>query len=237
MKTIGLIGGTSWHSTIAYYKLINELVGEKIGTQGNPPLIIHSINIEIMREQDAEKINVKYLDVSRKLEQSGAEAIVICANTPHMAYQYVQPKIGIPILHIADATGKEAQRLGLRKLGLLGNRPTMTGNFISCILKTNYGIETIIPEAHCIGQAHDYVSKELTQGQFTEKAKQFFLTQIKMLEVQGADGIVLGCTELPLLIKETEVDIPLLATTNLHVQTAVDFILEQLKLEFNYLTF
>lgn len=227
MKTIGLIGGTSWHSTIAYYKLINELVGEKIGTQGNPPLIIHSINIEIMREQDAEKINVKYLDVSRKLEQAGAEAIVICANTPHMAYQYVQPKIGIPILHIADATGKEAQRLGLRKLGLLGNRPTMTGNFISGILKTNYGIETIIPEAHCIGQAHDYVSKELTQGQFTEKAKQFFLTQIKMLEAQGADGIVLGCTELPLLIKETEVDIPLLATTNLHVQTAVDFILEQ----------
>lgn len=227
MKTIGLIGGTSWHSTIAYYKLINELVGEKIGTQGNPPLIIHSINIEIMREQDAEKINVKYLDVSRKLEQAGAEAIVICANTPHMAYQYVQPKIGISILHIADATGKEAQRLGLRKLGLLGNRPTMTGNFISGILKTNYGIETIIPETHCIGQAHNYVSKELTQGQFTEKAKQFFLTQIKMLEAQGADGIVLGCTELPLLIKETEVDIPLLATTNLHVQTAVDFILEQ----------
>lgn len=227
MKTIGLIGGTSWHSTIAYYKLINELVGEKIGTQGNPPLIIHSINIEIMREQDAEKINAKYLDVSRKLEQAGAEAIVICANTPHMAYQYVQPKIGISILHIADATGKEAQRLGLRKLGLLGNRPTMTGNFISGILKTNYGIETIIPETHCIGQAHNYVSKELTQGQFTEKAKQFFLTQIKMLEAQGADGIVLGCTELPLLIKETEVDIPLLATTNLHVQTAVDFILEQ----------
>lgn len=227
MKTIGLIGGTSWHSTIAYYKLINELVGEKIGTQGNPPLIIHSINIEIMREQDAEKINAKYLDVSRKLEQAGAEAIVICANTPHMAYQYVQPKIGISILHIADATGKEAQRLGLRKLGLLGNRPTMTGNFISGILKTNYGIETIIPETHCIGQAHNYVSKELTQGQFTEKAKQFFLTQIKMLEAQGADGIVLGCTELPLLIKETEVDIHLLATTNLHVQTAVDFILEQ----------
>lgn len=226
MKTIGLIGGTSWHSTIAYYRLINELVGDKIGTQGNPPLIIHSINIEIMREQDTEKINTKYLDVSRKLEQAGAEAIVICANTPHMAYQYVQPKIGIPILHIADATGKKAQRLGLKKLGLLGNRPTMTGNFISGFLKTNYGIETIIPEAHCLGQAHYYVSKELTQGQFTEKAKQFFLTQIKMLKARGADGIVLGCTELPLLIKEIDVDIPLLATTDLHVQTAVDFILK-----------
>lgn len=226
MKTIGLIGGTSWHSTIAYYRSINGLVGEKIGTQGNPPLIIHSINIEIMREQDAEKINTKYLDVSRKLEQAGAEAIVICANTPHMAYQYVQPKIGIPILHIADATGKEAHRLGLKKLGLLGNRPTMTGNFISGFLKTNYGIETIIPEAHCLGQAHNYVSKELTQGKFTEKAKQFFMIQIKMLTLQGADGVILGCTELPLLIKKTEVNIPLLATTDLHIQMAVDFILE-----------
>ena len=226
MRTIGLIGGTSWHSTIAYYRSINELVGDKIGTQGNPPLIIHSINIEIMREQDKEKINAKYLDVSQKLEQAGAEAIVICANTPHMAYEYVQPKIGIPILHIADATGKEAQRLGLKKLGLLGNRPTMTGKFISDFLKAKYDIETIIPEANYIDQAHDYVSKELTQGQFTEKAKQFFLTQIKLLKEQGANGVILGCTELPLLIKETDVDIPLLATTDLHVQTAVDFILK-----------
>lgn len=224
MRTLGLIGGTSWHSTLAYYRLINELAAKEIGTQANPPLILHSINIEIMREQDVEKINAKYLEVSQKLEQAGAEAIVICANTPHMAYEYVQPKIGIPILHITDATGKEAQRIGLRKLGLLGNRPTMTGNFIPNILKANYSIETLIPEAHCIGQAHNYISNELTQGQFTEKAKQFFLTQIGLLKAKGADGIILGCTELPLLLKAEDVDIPVLATTELHVQMAVDFI-------------
>lgn len=224
MKTLGMIGGTSWHSTIAYYRLINELAGIEIGAQANPPLIIHSINIEIMREQNTEKINAKYLDVSRKLEQAGSEAIVICANTPHMAYNFVQPKIDIPILHIADATGKEAKRLGLKKLGLLGNRPTMSGSFIPSVLKTNYDIETIIPEAHCILQAHNYVSKELTQGHFTKKGKQFFLTQIELLKAKGADGIILGCTELPLLIKTTEVDIPLLATTDLHAQMAVDFI-------------
>jgi len=225
MKTLGMIGGTSWYSTVVYYRLINELVGNKIGPQGNPPLIIHSINIELMREQDREKINAKYLDVSRKLDQAGAEAIVICANTPHMTYEFVQPKIDIPILHIADAVGIEAKRLGLKKLGLLGNRPTMTGNFIPKILNSKYGIETIIPEVRFIGQAHDYISKELTQGKFTDKAKDFFKTQIELLMANDADGIILGCTELPLLIKQQEVDIPKLATTDLHAQMAVDFIL------------
>jgi aspartate racemase len=225
MKTIGLIGGTSWHSTIEYYRLINDLVGKEIGTQGNPELIIYSINIELMREQNKEKINAKYLEVSQKLEQAGAKAIVICANTPHMVYDYVQPKINIPILHIADATGKKAKEKGLSKLGLLGNRPTMTGDFIPNVLQVNYGIETFIPETNYIGEAHNYVSKELTQGEFTSEAKEFFIEQIELLVQKGADGIILGCTELPLLIKQEEVNIPLLATTELHAQMAVDFIL------------
>lgn len=226
MKTLGLIGGTSWHSTIVYYRLINELVGEKIGLQGNPPLIVHSINIELMREQDKEKINAKYLDVSKKLETAGAEGIIICANTPHMTYDFVQPKIGIPILHIGEAVGQEANKLDLKRLGLLGNRPTMTGGFIPDILKTKYNIETIIPETHCIHQAHKYVSNELTQGKFTEKAKQFFITQIKLLKERGAEGIILGCTELPMLIMPDDVAIPTLSTTDLHAQLAADFILE-----------
>ena len=225
MKILGLIGGTSWHSTIVYYRLINELVSEKIGTQGNPPLIIYSLNIELMREQNLGKINATYLNVTQKLRNAGAKAIVICANTPHMVYDFVQPKIDIPILHIADATGKEASRLGLKKLGLLGNRPTMTGNFIPDVLKNNYGIETILPEAHCISQAHDYISKELTQGRFTEKAKNFFRDQIRMWNERGADGIILGCTELPLLIKQEDVEIPVLSTTDLHAQKTADFIL------------
>ena len=129
------------------------------------------------------------------------------------------------MLHIADAVGREAEKLGINKLGLLGNRPTMTGNFIPSVLKQSYGIETLIPEAHCIGQAHDYVSKELTQGKFTAKSKQFFLTQINMLTDRGAEGIILGCTELPLLIKPEDVEMPTLSTTELHAQMAVDFIL------------
>ncbi len=227
MKKLGMIGGTSWHSTIAYYRLVNEGVGDVIGSQGNPELLIHSINIEVMRRQDREEINAKYLEVSQGLESAGAEALVICANTPHMAYDYVQPLIGIPILHIADATGQEASRLGLKKLGLLGNRPTMTGSFIPGPLKEKYGIDTLIPEAHCLAQAHHYVSTELTRGQFTEEAKIFFLNQIRMLQERGAEGIILGCTELPLLIKPGEAGLPTLATTDVHAQMAVDFILER----------
>lgn len=225
MKTLGLIGGTSWHSTIVYYRLINELVGEKIGTQGNPPMIIHSINIEVMREQNVDRIHATYLDVAQKLQTAGAEAIVICANTPHMAYDFVQPKINIPILHIAEATGQEAAKLELNKLGLLGNRPTMTKGFISNLLKNNYDIETLVPEARYLSQAHEYVSKELTQGIFTAEAKNFFLEQIGLLKDQGAKGIILGCTELPLLIKQEDVDLPLLSTTDLHAKMAVDFVL------------
>ena len=224
MKTIGMIGGTSWHSTIEYYKLINQMASKIIGDWANPPLIIHSINIELMREQNKKKIYTKYLDTARKLQTAGAEAIVICANTPHMVYDFVQPQIVIPILHIADATGKEAKGLGLKKLGLLGNKPTMTGEFIPKILMKNYDIATIIPEVDAIPRAHEYVSKELTQGVFSQEAKQFFIQQIELLKEKGADGIILGCTELPLLIQKDDVDIPTLATTNLHAQMAVDFI-------------
>ncbi len=228
MKTLGMIGGTSWHSTIEYYRLINQLAAKVIGEQANPPLIIHSINIELMREQNREKINAKYLETSLKLQEVGADAIIICANTPHMVYDFVQPKIEIPILHIADATGKAAKKIGLKKLGLLGNKPTMTGNFIPKVLSKNYQIETIIPDEKYIPQAHQYVSKELTQGIFSEEAKSFFKEQINLLQARGADGIILGCTELPLLIKSDDVDIPTLATTDLHAQMGVDFIFDKL---------
>jgi aspartate racemase len=225
MKTLGMIGGTSWHSTIEYYKLINEAVGARIGTQGNPPLIIHSINIELMREQNKQKINAKYLDVSKKLQQAGAEAIIICANTPHMAYPYVHPKIDIPILHIAEATGNEASKYGLQSLGLLGNKPTMTGRFIPDILEDKFSIETIIPDPKYLDQAHYFVSQELTQGIFSPEAKEFFREQMNLLRSKGAEGIILGCTELPILFEGTDYDIPLLATTELHAEMAVDFIL------------
>lgn len=226
MKKIGLIGGTSWHSTIVYYRLINEMVGEKIGSQANPELLIYSLNIELMREQNKEKINQKYLEIARILQTAGAEALVICANTPHMVYNFVQPQINIPILHIVDAIGKQAQKKNLKTLGLLGNRPTLTGNFIPSYLEENYGIETVIPDSQFIDQNHHYVSDQLTQGIFNDEAKTFFLRQMKLLKEKGAEGIILGCTELPMLIEQKDFDLPLIATTQLHAKMAADFILK-----------
>ncbi|QED36602.1 amino acid racemase [Antarcticibacterium arcticum] len=233
MRKIGLIGGTLWHSTVVYYRLINELTAGKIGSQANPEMIIYSLNIELMREQNRDKINNAYLDISRKLKTAGAEAIIICANTPHMVFSFVQPQIDIPILHIADAVGRAAGKKGLKILGLLGNRPTMTGDFISGYLKENYGIETIIPEEEYLDRSHNFVSAELTRGIFSDEARSFFLEQMKLLKDRGAEGIILGCTELPMLIEEKSFDLPLFATTNLHAQMAVEFILEENLIEKN----
>lgn len=227
MRTLGMIGGTSWHSTIEYYRLINQGVGERIGHHLNPPLILHSINIAVMRQQNWEKINQTYLVTAQKLENAGAEAIIICANTPHKVYEFVQPKIGIPILHIAAAIGQRARDLGLHTLGLLGNKPTMTGGFIPAFLKAHFGIETLIPDEVYINRSHYYVSKELTQGQFSDKAKAFYIDQIERLHRKDAEGIILGCTELPLLLSQEDAKLPLIETTQLHAQAAIDFILSE----------
>ncbi|MCY2688023.1 aspartate/glutamate racemase family protein [Salinimicrobium sp. TH3] len=227
MRTLGLIGGTSWHSSIVYYRLINEMAGKRTGTQANPPLILYSLNVELMRENDIDKIKTTYLHIARKLEIAGARAIVICANTPHLVYEYVHDKISIPILHIADAIGMEATRKGYKKLGLLGTRATMKGDFLHKRLKEKFGIETIIPEEDFMDEIHHYIAAELTRGKFTESAKSFFLDHIQLLKEKGAQAVIMGCTELPLLISEEDTDLPLLQSTNLHAKMAVNFIFQK----------
>lgn len=226
MNLLGMIGGTSWHSTIEYYRLLNELVGEKISTQQNPPLLLYSLNVKLMRENDVEKIKNSYLEIAKKLEAAGAKAVIICANTPHLVFDFVQPKINIPILHIADAIGAKAKQKGFKKLGLLGTKPTMTGKFLQGRLEKQHQIETIIPAQENIDETHKFISEELTQGKFTDTAKNFYLKQMQMLKDRGADAIILGCTELPMLIKENDTEIPLLDTTKLHAEMATEFILK-----------
>ncbi|MBT8220309.1 MAG: amino acid racemase [Bacteroidia bacterium] len=225
MKLLGLIGGTSWHSTEVYYRLINEKVGSIIGTDSNPPLLMYSMNIQLMRSGDRESINAEYLRVARMLEQAGAEAIIICANTPHMVYTYVQPKISIPILHIAHAVGQQASRVGLKRLGLLGNRPTMTKGFIQHYLDEHFGISVSTLPEKFVERSHQYISKELTQGIFSDDARDFYLCQICRFKEKGMDGVILGCTELPILLEKEAAELPMIETTQLHAQMAVDFIL------------
>ncbi|MCA1762318.1 MAG: aspartate/glutamate racemase family protein [Cryomorphaceae bacterium] len=227
MKTLGMIGGTSWHATVEYYKAINEKVGEAQDNMQSPPLIIYSINIEVMRSGDQNRIKETYLEVSQKLEAAGAEAIVICANTPHLVCDSVQPQIGIPFLHIASATGNEARSKGMKTLGLLGTLPTMEGEFITGILDRDYGMRCLKPEGSNFQKTHDYISKELTRGIFSAEAKAFYTEQIRAFAKGGADGVILGCTELPILLRDAETALPLLSTTDLHANMAADFVLEE----------
>lgn len=227
MRTLGMIGGTSWHSTIEYYRLINQGVGERIGHHLNPPLILYSINIAVMRAQNWEAINQTYLETARKLETAGAEAIVICANTPHKVYDHVQPKIGIPILHIAESIGQKAQEHALKSLGLLGTRPVVTEAFIPSYLKDNFEIQTLIPDDAFIAPSHNYIANELTQGTFSTEAREFYTDQIKRFKEKGAGGVILGCTELPMLLAGEDAPLPLIETTQLHARSAVEFILSE----------
>ncbi|PKR79810.1 aspartate racemase [Brumimicrobium salinarum] len=226
MKKLGLIGGTSYHSTIDYYRMINEKVGEEIGKDQNPVLLLHSLNIALMRSGDAEKIKNEYLKISKELISIGAEGILICANTPHMVYDFVQPKIEVPILHIGKAIGDYAIKNNFNNLALFGTKPTVKKKFLENYLKDNYPLEITLPDEENIDKVHHYISKELTQGVFSKEAKSYFLEQMKVLQAKGADAMILGCTELPMLIKQDETDFKLIDTTGLHVDLAVDFILD-----------
>jgi len=229
MKTLGMIGGTSWHSTIEYYRLLNSTVNERTDGLISPPLLLYSINVDLMRRADWDEINRAYLDISQTLEGDGAEAIVLCANTPHKVYSYVQPKISIPIIHIADATANEAKRLGLNSLGLLGTKPVMSGGFIPERILEVSGINTILPEAERQEDIHNAVVSKLVKGIFDEETRAFFKNEMDLLKDRGADGIILGCTELPMLFDREDYELPMLDTTKLHAEMAVDFILSEIE--------
>lgn len=227
MKKLGLIGGTSYHSTIEYYRGINEEVSKTIGADQNPTLLLYSLNIELMRSGDLERIKNEYLRIANELIKIGAEGIVICANTPHLVYNFVQPKINIPILHIAEAIGSYAKENNWSNVGLLGTKPTVKFGFITDYLEKNYSIQTILPNADEIDEVHRFISKELTQGKFTPEAKSYFLNQMDALKSKGAEAMILGCTELPQLILEEDSNHNLIDTTGLHIKLAADFILEK----------
>ena len=225
MKTLGLIGGTSWHSTIDYYRYLNSLVGERLGTHVNPPLLMYSLNVELMRRGEWDEINQRYLEIALILQQAGAEALMICANTPHKVIPFVAPHLDIPFIHIADATGEEAKRLGLGKLGLLGTKYVMQESFITDQLAQLHQIETAVPDPVGIHQVHEIIANELTQGIFADSTKQELIGKMEELRTAGAEGMILGCTELPMILKPEDYDLPLLDTTYLHAKKAVEFIL------------
>ena len=230
MKTVGLIGGTSWYSTVDYYRYINEAVNDAYGNSTNPPLILYNMNQERVHELQAkgrwDEIAVLLTQAANRLQAGGAQAIVFCANTPHKVYPQVSRNIDLPILHIGDATGLAIRGSGLKKVGLIGTRYTMEDGFMADWLKDHYEIETVVPSsAPARQELHRIIQQELSLGVFTPESKIYVLEQMKQLQKHGAQAIVLGCTEFPLIIKKQDFDLPLFDTPRLHSQMAVDFIL------------
>jgi aspartate racemase len=229
MKIIGLIGGTTWVSTREYYRIINETVNKKLGGKHSAQCILYSIDFEetIIKNYDNwDEIAKSFVDAAKILEQAGADLLIICANTIHKIADEVENGITIPLIHIADAAGEKIVEKHLKKVGLIGTKYTMSEDFYKKRLKDKYGIETIIPSTKDQEIIDYIICEELTFDIIKKSSKQKYIKIIDKLVSNGAEGIILGCTEIPLLIKETDVDIPVFDTTNIHAKKAVEYALK-----------
>jgi aspartate racemase len=228
MKILGLIGGTSWVSTVDYYRLINEGINEKLGGLDFAECMIYSFNYgDIKKNNDAndwDKTLSMVTKASLSVKAGGAQAIVLCANTLHLIADQLQQNVQLPVIHIATATASTITAKGLKKVGLLGTKFTMERAFFRDKL-TEQSIEILIPGDEERDFIHYTIFEELGRGIISPKTKQFYIDVINKLVAEGAEGIILGCTEIPLLISADDVDIPLFDTTAIHSKAAVEFAL------------
>ena len=230
MKTIGLIGGMSWESSIEYYRIINEAVKEKLGGLHSAKSIMVSVDfaeVEILQREgkwgEAARMMV---DAAKSLENGGADFIVICTNTMHKAADEIQANVKIPLLHIADATAQLVKDSGIRTIGLLGTRFTMEEEFYKGRLSQNYGLKVIIPNAGEREIVHRVIYDELVIGEIKQHSKEQYIGIIENMVNQGAEGIILGCTEIGLLIHQQDCRVPLFDTTRIHAEAAVEYALK-----------
>ena len=209
MKTIGLIGGMSWESSLEYYRIINEAVKERLGGLHSGEVLMYSVDFgpieELMRQGDWKEISSNLISIAKKLETGGAECLVVCTNTMHKMADEIQESINIPLLHIADAAAVHIKKEGLRKVALLGTRFTMEEEFYRERLQNKHDIKDIIPDKEGVRIVDDAIFKELCLGIIKEDSKEDYLEVIKKLITEGAEGIILGCTEIPLLVKPEDV--------------------------------
>jgi len=230
MKTIGLIGGTSWESSREYYRIINELVKEKLGGMHSAKCILYSVDfaeLARLREKGGwERVAERFSGIARNLEASGAGMILLCANTTHIVAPEVEESVSIPLIHIVDATVKEIRKKGFKRVGLLGTKYTMEEDFYRKRLVEKHGIETIVPDSDDRELVNSVIVEELCMGKLTDSSRRRYIGIIGRLAEQGAQGVILGCTEIPLLVKEGDVEIPLFDTTAIHAKAAVDFALK-----------
>jgi aspartate racemase len=227
MKTIGMIGGMSWESSLEYYRIVNETVKEKLGGLHSAKTVMYSVDfaeIEILQHEgrwaDATQAMI---DAACHVEAGGADFVIICTNTMHKMADDVQRNLGVPLLHIADATGDVVKTRGLHKIGLLGTKFTMEEDFYRGRLVEKHGLEVIIPEAADREIVHKVIYGELVLGKINPASKMEYVRIIENLVRQGAEGIILGCTEIGLLVKDADSSVPLFDTTRIHALAAVEY--------------
>jgi len=230
MKTIGLIGGMSWESSLEYYRIINEQVKEKLGGLHSAKNLMYSVDFdEIEKLQHQGKWNELtkiMINAAQNLEKGGADFVLICTNTMHKMADDVQNNIKIPLLHLADATAEIINSKGFKKIGLLGTNFTMEEDFYKGRLIKKHGLDVIVPDKEDRQIIHNVIYQELCLGNIKKSSKDRYVEIIDKLVNDGAEAVILGCTEIPLLVKQKDVNIPLLDTTRIHAETAVEYALK-----------
>lgn len=226
MKTIGLIGGMSWESSIEYYRIINETAKEKLGGLHSAKSLMVTVDfaeIEKLQHTDRwEEAGQVLVKCAQDLERGGADFIVLCTNTMHKLADQITAGVKIPFLHIADATAEQIRAAGIKRIGLLGTRFTMEHDFYKGRLIENYGLDVLIPEKADRDIVHRVIYEELVQGKIVEASRDEYRRIMKDLLSKGAEGIILGCTEIELLVKEGDCKAPLFPTTRIHAVAAVE---------------
>jgi aspartate racemase len=230
MKTIGLIGGMSWESSAQYYRIVNESVRERLGGLHSARCMMYSFDfeeIEALQHRGAwDQAAQRMIAAARAVERAGADFLVICTNTMHLMAADVEAAVGIPLLHIADATADRIKQHGLRSVGLLATRFTMERDFYKGRLVDKHGLEVLVPPADERQIVHDVIYDELCQGRIRDESRQRFREIIRALADAGAAGVILGCTEIGLLIKPQDSPVPLFDTAIIHAEAAAAFALQ-----------
>jgi len=229
MKKIGLIGGITWQSTKLYYDYLNTIVSETLGGKHSCRCLIESVDFADIstkqHEGNWETLHTEMAEIAKSLETAGADIILICANTMHLSADKIKEKIRIPLLHIAEATGKSIQEKGIQKVLLLGTKYTMELDFYKDILKEQFGIEVFVPSPDDRDVVHQVIYDELAKGIISIESKTRYIEIINKSKDEGIEAVVLGCTEIPLLIQSQDCDFPVFDTTKIHAMAAVEFAL------------
>ncbi|MGI9894693.1 aspartate/glutamate racemase family protein [Vibrio natriegens] len=229
MKTVGMLGGMSWESTASYYKALNEGVKSRLGGLHSAKICLYSVDFdEIEKLQHQGKWSETALilsEAAKSVERGGADFLMICTNTMHKVVPEIESQISIPILHIADATAESLVQNGVTKVGLLGTRFTMEQDFYKGRISEKFGIDVVVPTADEQTVVHDIIYQELCLGEIKTESRDRYLKIIANLHAQGAEAVILGCTEIALLVKQSDTTVPLYDTTEIHAAHGVEWAL------------